>query len=146
MNKKHLAIIAVIAIVAIIGAVVAVEYYQSLQIGGNGIIKTVGLAAWNDAGKTSPCTHIDWGALNRGSTTTYTVYIESGSNINATLHMVTGNFTPSGASSYIMVTWDSENKIIQPTTTIPCVITLNIQLSTPTNITSFTYDMTISGT
>ena len=146
MKTKHLVIIAAILITVIVGAVLAVEYYQSLQIGGNGIIRTVGLAAWNDAGKTSPCTNINWGTMNRGGTATHTVYIENGGNVNATLHMVSGNFTPSGAGSYIMVTWDSENKIIQPATTIPCIFTLNIQLSTPTNITSFTYDMTVSGT
>ena len=90
-------------------------------------------------------TQIDWVLVALGDTKTATCYLKSLSTVNATLSMVTGSWVPTGAASYLGLTWDREGAKILPGGVVSAVFTLKVN-SAIQGITSFNFVITVTAT
>jgi hypothetical protein len=103
------------------------------------------LGVYSDSACTTPITDIPWGDLQPGGSTHQTVYIKNTSNVAATLSCTFGNWVPSGAASYITVTWDKEGAPIAPNESVAATFTLTVSPSI-TGITTFSVQINIIAT
>jgi uncharacterized repeat protein (TIGR02543 family) len=103
------------------------------------------LGIYSDSACTTPKTDISWGDLQPGSSTHQTVYIKNTGNVAATLSCTFGNWVPSGAASYITVTWDKEGAPIAPNESVAATFTLTVSPSI-TGITTFSVEINIIAT
>ncbi len=109
-----------------------------------GAVKAIGVGVyWNPNG-TNMVTSINWGAIEPGSSTNRTCYIQNEGNSPSTLSMTTSNWNPSNASDYISLSWDYGGQLINPDELIQVIFTLSISDSVE-GITSFSFDIIIVG-
>jgi hypothetical protein len=109
-------------------------------------VKSVGVGVFWDNSCTSNVTFIDWGLLEPGATVNVTVYIQNKGNVPVVLNMITDNWDPDSASDYITLTWNREGYILNTKTpVVEAVLTLSI-LSNVSEVTSFSFDIIITGT
>jgi len=133
--------IAVVGIVAsVLGALVATR-----RISNTGNLKAIGVGVYWDSSCTSAVSSIDWGALEPGVTKNFTVYVRNEGNVQVRLSMTTSNWNPASASSYITLSWNRENYVLSSGSVVSAVLTLSVS-SSISGITSFTFDIIISGT
>jgi len=138
-------IVLAIALIATVIVAATVIITMSLVIHTTGKIKGVGVAVYNDAAGTSPCTSIDWGVLNPGDLAGVTVYIKNVKNTNATLSMTMNNTQPSAFAPYSTLAWNYSGQILVPAQQICTQITLLINPNIK-DIDTFTFDIIINAT
>ncbi len=110
-----------------------------------GTINAVNLGVYSDSGCTQAATSLNAGALNPGGTATQTVYIKNTGNIPETLTMTTGNWSPSNANTYLTLSWNRQNTVLNAGTSIQATLTLTAASNTGT-LTTFSCDVTLTGT
>ena len=111
----------------------------------NGTINTVNLGVYSNSECTQTVTSLNVGTLNPGGTATQTVYVKNTGNVPETLTMTTNNWTPSGADSYLTLTWNRQNTILNAGASIQATLTLTAAANTG-SITTFSCDVTLTGT
>jgi len=117
----------------------------SRRIPNTGVVKAIGVGVYWDYACMSPVPSINWSMLEPGQRKNQTVYVKNTSNVPVTLSMITQNWEPNSASSYIACTWDSEGKSLNVNQVTPAVLTLSVN-STITGITNFSFYIVITGT
>jgi hypothetical protein len=100
---------------------------------------------FSDSACTNTKSAISWGSLAAGSSTTQTVYVKNTGNAAMTLSLSSNNWTPTGANTYITVSWDKQGQTLSAGQSTPAVITLAVS-SSVTGITTFSNTITLSGT
>jgi hypothetical protein len=144
MRKATIGAVLVIAVmglmVSALGALVATH-----TISSSGSITAVGVGVYSNSGCTTALTAISWGTLNPGSVTTYTMYVMNTGNVPVTLNMTVSSWNPASASSYITLTWNQTNTVLQASAHVAAELTLSVS-SSISGITSFSFNITISGT
>ena len=116
---------------------------QTLQ--SNGTVTAVNVGVYSDSGCTQNCTSIDWGTIAPGNSSTRTIYIKNIGTIPMTLSMTTGSWVPSNANTYISLSWNRGGTVLSAGQSISATLTLSAS-SSAGNITSFSFNMTITGT
>ncbi len=116
---------------------------QSVQ--SSGTITAVNVGVYTDSGCTLNCTAIDWGSLAPGNSTTRTIYVKNTGNLQVTLSMTTGNWVPSNANTYLTLTWNRANYVLNAGASVSATLTLSAN-SNAGNITSFSFNTIITGT
>jgi hypothetical protein len=111
----------------------------------NGTISAVNLGIYSDSECTQTVTALDVGTLNQGSTATQTVYVKNTGNVPETLTMTTNNWTPTGASSALTLTWNQQNTVLPAGQSIQATLTLTAAANTG-SLTTFACDVTLTGT
>ena len=106
---------------------------------------TIGLGIFSDSGCTIPLSAIQWGTMNPGATIHSTVYLKNTGNVNIKLNCVFSNWNPAAADNYLDISWDCENRVIQPGQKVTAIFTLVISPNI-TGITTFSVDINISAT
>jgi len=100
-----------------------------------GTLKTVNVKAYWDESHVNETREISWGTVYPGSTCNTTFYLQSISNIETKLELITGNWTfrnshgtpvlgPVNATSYMNLTWNYDNTNVDPRETLPVKLTL----------------------
>src|SRR3990170_4219073 len=117
----------------------------SQTVPSTGSITTVNVGVYNDAACTQNCTSIDWGTLPPGNSTTRTVYVKNTGTGSLTLSMTTANWVPSNANTYLTLTWNRANYVLNANTSVSATLTLTASASAG-NITSFSFNIIITGT
>jgi hypothetical protein len=144
MQKITLGTVLAIAVagmvVTALGALVASRTFSNI-----GNLKAIGVGVYSNSGCTIPLPSIDWGALEPGGTKTSTIYIKNEGTVRVRLNMTVGNWNPSSASSYITISWNRESYLLDPGQVVQAVLTLSVS-SSISGITSFSFDITITGT
>ncbi len=112
---------------------------------GNGTIKGVGIGIYWDPQCTNATSSIDWGLLEPGSLTNFTLYLKNEGNSALTLSMASDNWNPTNATNYVTLTWNREGQQISPDEVVGFVITLSVSENVQ-GISSFSFDTIISGT
>lgn len=144
MNKLELAIVSVIvAMTLLIGFNLAL-LSQPYRISNLATIKAVGVQVFRDRNATDLITFINWGFLEPNSSTTFTVYAKSTSNVPSTLTIYTQNWNPANASDYMSLTADPNNFLIQPSEIAQVNLTLTVA-SDVQGITAFSFDICFIG-
>jgi hypothetical protein len=111
----------------------------------NGTLSAVNLGIFSDSACTQAATVLNVGTLSPGRTATQIVYIKNTGNVPETLTMTTNNWTPNSASSYLTLTWNHQNTVLNAEQSIQATITLTVASNTD-SLTTFSCDVTITGT
>ena len=111
----------------------------------SGTVSSVNVGVYTDSGCTQNCTSISWGNLAPGSSITRTVYVKNTGNLPVTLSMTTNNWQPLSAPTYLTLTWNRANNVLNAGATLSATLTLTAAPNTGT-ITNFGFNIIITGT
>jgi hypothetical protein len=106
-------------------------------------IRGVGVGVYWNSACTNQTSSINWGMLDPGTSETMTIYIRNEGNTRITLSDTTQNWNPSASSSYVTMNWDYSGQTLNPNQVLTVSLTLSVS-STISNITSLTFDITIT--
>lgn len=147
----HLKKIPQITVIALTIAALALTLTTAALISINqtvplsGTINAVNLGIYSDSACTIPVTALNVGALNPGSSATQTIYIKNTGNVPETLTMTINNWNPTNANTYLTLTWNRQNTILNAGATIQATLTLTATSNTG-SLTNFSCDVTLTGT
>jgi hypothetical protein len=116
---------------------------RNQTISNVGSVMTIGVGVYWDQAATNPVSSINWGTIEPGSNVNRTVYIRNEGNAAATLSMVTSNWNPANASSYMALSWDYGGQTLAVNEVRQVKLTLSISPSID-GITNFSFDITIA--
>jgi len=102
------------------------------------------LHVWKDPAKGAALTEIDWGVLEPGSSRNVTAYVEDAGTVPCVLSLVTENWEPAVAATYISITWDAEGAELQPGEMRLVVFTLTVSREI-SGVSNFSCQHVISG-
>lgn len=145
-QRFHIGVVLVIGTVGLVMTVLAttlLSVYQ--QIPNYGVAKAVKVGVYEDFKCSANVTAINWGTLEPGAVTNFTVYVRNEGNIPLMLNMTTANWNPENASKYITLKWNLEGYIINPSSVAPANLTLSVSQDTE-GITKFHFEIFIIGT
>ena len=135
----------IIAIALTFTTFAAVTTSQNVQSSG-AITSSANLGVYSNSACTTLLSNINWGTLIPGGATTQTIYLKNtGSDLSLALSMATNEWTPAGANGPITLTWNKEGAILQPGQSVAATFTLSAS-SSITNVTSFSVQITLTGT
>jgi hypothetical protein len=146
LRKKTAIAAAIILSLIIMAAGTYAVLLVSRTVPSTGRITTINVGVYRNSEATQALTSIDWGNLTAGTSTNYTCYIKNTGNIQETLSMSTSGWTPATASQYITITWDRTGTTLNPNQVISATLTLTVSASIDTSITTFSNNITITGT
>ena len=137
-NKKIAIIIAltILSVALCTTTFAALTVNKSLTLTG-GIALSPNIGVYSDSACLNNITSINLNNLNVGAQTNQTFYIKNTGAIALTLSMATLNWSPSNASTEVALTWN-------PDQSIPA--TLTIDVSSNADITTFSVQISITGT
>ncbi len=117
------------------------------NLGSTGTITTApNIGVYSDSSCTQNLTSISWGSIAAGGSTTKTIYVKNTGTGTLTLSTPTvSGWTPSGASTYITLTWDKTGTQLTAGQSVTATLTLSVS-SSITGITTFSNTITIQGT
>lgn len=136
-------IIASIAVTITFTTIAALTASQNVDL--NGTINTINVEVYHDEMCTQPCSNINVGTLNPGSTFTKTIYIKNTGTLPETLTMTTNNWNPTTAGNYLDLSWNRQNYILNSGATCEATLTLTVATNTD-SLTTFGFSATITGT
>jgi hypothetical protein len=135
--------------VAVAGIMMLTSVLALLQsnrsFSNNGTITTVNVGAYQDSGCTQVLSTIDWGNVVPGSSSSRTIYVKNTGNTQISLNMTLNTWNPSNAASYMNLTWNQENTVLNVGNNVAALLVLSVSASV-TGITSFSFNATITGT
>lgn len=144
MQKITMGTILTIAIVGMVvtavGALVATRTISNI-----GSVKAIGVGVYWDSSYTNAVSSINWGELQPGVAKNVTIYVKNEGSVKMKLSMTASNWSPTQASSYMTLSWNRENYVLNPGSVVSAVLTLSVS-SSISGITSFSFDVIISGT
>lgn len=129
-------------VLTMIGPVV-LSAFTNRTVTNSGSIKALGVEVYSDQSCTNAVSSIDWGMLDPGADKTITLYIKNTGNSPVTLTMITSNWNPSNAPTYITFAWNYAGQTLSPNAVVPVGFTLHVS-SSITGITNFSFDITIT--
>jgi len=145
MQRFHIGILLAIGTLGLIMSVYSASllsaYRRVLNVG---VVKAVGVGVYKDSMCSVNVTSIDWGLLEPGVKTNFTIYIRNEGNIPLILNMTTASWEPENASMYISLLWNLENCKINPSEVVQATLTLSISPDIE-GITSFRFEIFIVG-
>jgi len=142
-GKLTVVAIALAGILITVTTIAALSVSRTLPL--NGTINTVNVEAYTNSACTIPCTALNVGNVNPGSTVTQTIYIKNTGSIPVTLTMVTSGWSPASASSYLTLSWNRQNHVLNADASVSATLTLTVASNTG-SLTTFSCSVTITGT
>lgn len=118
------------------------QIIQMLSIRSGGIIRTMGVGAYGDISCSSSVLFVDWGTVEPGSMKNKTIYLRNEGNVAVTLFLYADNWNPSEVSNYMTLSWDYNNRTIDPLEVVQTTLTLSTSPAIE-GITNFSFDIFI---
>lgn len=145
MRKALVAAVAIAVVVSFaagffVGAVVE----SSRRVSNKAAIKAVNVGVYQDPELSVPLTEIDWGVLEPGEEKNYTAYIKNESNVSLTLFLITENWNPLNASSFITLSWNYDGQPFEVDASVEVTLTLAVDMAI-SGIKTFSFDIVIVG-
>jgi hypothetical protein len=109
----------------------------------SGIVAGVNLDVYADSAGNTPLTGVEWGLLYPGDLITQELYIRNTGNQATTLQLETANWSPSQASTYLTLSWDYGNELVQPDETLRVTLSLTLA-SDVQDIQEFSFDIVLT--
>lgn len=117
----------------------------TLALSSSGSVQTTeGLRAYSNLACTTPQTSIAWGELEKGGSTSVTIYVKNVGDSPQTLSLVASDWTPTTAADYMTVDWNYDNQPINPNGVVEITLTLSVDADSQ-GITSFSVNLLIVG-
>jgi hypothetical protein len=145
---KKMPVIAVIALVATALALTlttAAVLSVNQNVPLNGTIDAINLGVYSDSECTQTVTALNVGNLSPGATATQIVYIKNTGNVPETLTMSVNNWNPTNAPTYLTLSWNRQNTVLNAGQSIQATLTLTAASNTG-SLTTFSCDVTLTGT
>jgi uncharacterized repeat protein (TIGR01451 family) len=143
--SKYLVIVLTLAAFALATlTLAAINVSQNVSSSGT-ITTSPNIGVYSDSACTTNMTSINWGSVAAGGTATQTVYVKNTGTVSMTLSLAVSNWIPSGASTYITISWNQQGTQLSAGQSVAATITLTVS-SSITGITSFSNTIAISGT
>jgi hypothetical protein len=139
------AVIAVAIVGMLLTATTAALLSTSQTVPLNGTINAINLGLYSDSNCTQTVTTLSVGALNPGGSATQTIYVKNTGNTPETLTMTINNWNPTNANTYLTLTWNRQNTILNAGQSIQATLTLTAAANTG-SLTTFSCDVTLTGT
>ena len=99
----------------------------TLALSSSGSIQTTeGLFAYSNFACTTPQTSIAWGELQKGGSTSVTIYIKNEGDSPQTLSLVTSDWSPTSAADYLTLTWNYNDQPLNPNGVVAITLTLSV--------------------
>jgi FlaG/FlaF family flagellin (archaellin) len=135
--------LATIGLVLTLTTIAALSANQTIPLAGT--VTAVNLGVYSDSACTQPLTSLSSVSVSPGGTSTQTIYIKNIGNVPETLTMTTSNWNPTNANTYLTLTWNRQNRILNADDTTQATLTLTASSNTG-SLTSFGCDVTFTGT
>ena len=143
--SKYLVIVLTVAAFALATlTLAAINVSQNVSSSGT-ITTSPNIGVYSDSACTTNMTSINWGSVAAGGTATQTVYVKNTGTGSMTLSLAVSNWSPSGASTYITISWNRQGTQLSAGGSVAATLTLTVS-SSITGITSFSNTIAISGT
>jgi len=104
------------------------------------------VAVYSNSACTQNATSIDWGQLQGGGTSNATVWVKNIGNSNVTLNLLSSNWSPSNAPTWITLSWNQEGQTIVPNQAVQANLVLSVSAAIDASIIDFTFNLISSGT
>ena len=146
-SKLTVIIITIIGLALAVTTMAAITINQNLSSGGT-ITSGPNIGVYSTSACTgSQMTSISWGSVEAGGSASQIIYIEDTGAAQMAPSITISNWSPSGANTYISITWSTLPAEIQPGVSNAIAVTLTLTVSSSiTGITTFSNSITISGT
>ncbi len=145
-RKSALILIAAISTIALLVTMLAVAALtDSSTVPLNGSVTGANVDLYTDASCTIPCTSLNVGTVNPGSSITQTVYVKNNGTVPITLSMTSTGWNPTTASSYLTLSWNRVGYVLNAGLSVQATLTLTAASNTGT-LTTFSCNVTITGT
>lgn len=145
IEVRTAAIISILTAISLLSGLAYSILQISMATPSHGTVKTINLKAFHDPECTIPLTVIEWGMLELGGSYTFECYLLNDGSAPSTLTMHTENWNPTEASNYLTLTWDAENKTLQPKIPLMATFSLNVNQDIQ-GIEEFSFDIIITAT
>jgi hypothetical protein len=146
MQKAAIGATIVIAAIGLFLTVLTAGVLTSSQtVQSSGTITAINVGVYSDSACTQNLTSIDWGTLAPGNSTTRTIYIKNTGTDPVTLSMTTSSWVPSNANTYLTLTWNRANYVLNANTSVSATLTLTASASAGA-LTTFSFNIVITGT
>jgi len=123
---------------------ISASVLSTRSINSGGTITSLNVEIYSNIECTQRCSNINWGTLTPGDSTSQTIYVKNSSNKPIILYMTIQNWIPASANTYLDITWDKEETILNPDQITQASLTLNTALDTGSLI-DFNFDIIITG-
>jgi len=150
-NKRFVLALRILATISAIAVVLCSSEYifgllaTTLSINTSGVVTSADLEAYWDSDCTNTVSSINWGTIYPGESKNVTIYIKNTGNVPLTLSLLTDNWNPSEAESYLTLSWNYNGEHLQADETLPVTLTLVVSSNTQ-GITNFSFNIIITGT
>jgi hypothetical protein len=145
----HRFLATVTLIVVALGAVAALSAYgvlsNSKSLQSYGSVKAVNVGVYWNSGCTNSTSTVDWGMLSPGTSKNVALYVRNEGNTAVRLSLMTQNWNPANAPSYMGLSWNREAQTVSLGSVVSATLTLSV-FSNITGITNFSFDIVIVGT
>jgi archaellum component FlaG (FlaF/FlaG flagellin family) len=115
------------------------------NVSSSGVVTNPNIGLYSDSSCTTNMTSINWGSVVAGGTVTQTVYVKNTGTGAMSLSLTVSNWSPSGASTYVTISWNKQGTQLSAGQSVAATLTLTVS-SSITDISSFSNSITISGT
>ena len=147
LTRVGVFLISLLCVWLIGGVYVSGTMQMADTIGGNGMLKTIGVNLFQDAACSKPLASIPWGTVESPSTNQLIAYIQTNGDSPENLSMTTGSWVPSNCPTYIKMNWNMTGIVMQPGQVKPVMFTLQVSSNaTSSGITNFSFLVTVTGT
>jgi hypothetical protein len=133
-----------LAVILMVAGVLAI-IQSSKTVPSHGHIQGISVNLYSDADCILPLTSVDWGNINNGTSTIYTIYIKNEGTASMTLSMTTNTWTPSNATSYVTLTWNRDSYVLANQTSVSADLDLTVSPSLTDGM-DFTVNIVVIGT
>ena len=137
-------VVGIVTTLFFLGGAATGSIFGKVTLPALGTLRAVGVGVYWDSGCGNIVTSVDWGVLEPGATKHVEVYIKNEGTDPMTLSLETESWNPSGASSYIGLTWDYGSQLLAVHEVVQVLLTLTVS-DTIEGITSFSFDIVITG-
>ena len=137
-------VVGIVTTLFFLGGAATGSIFGKVTLPALGTLRTVGVGVYWDNGCSNIITSVDWGVLEPGATKHVQVYIKNEGTDPMTLSLETESWNPSGASSYISLTWDYGSQLLAVHEVVQVLLTLTVS-DTIEGITGFSFDIVITG-
>jgi len=144
-SKRSIGAIIALTATGIFLSLVTAGLIATQTVPSNGTISAVNIGVYSDSQCTQNCTNVSWGTIPPGTTPTQTVYVKNTGNTPVTLTMTTGNWTPINANTYLTLTWNRQNIVLNAGQSTSATLTLAAAADTGSLI-NFSFNVIITGT
>lgn len=145
IRTAQLAAVLTVLIATLLTLTTIAALSASQNVSLEGTISAVNVEVYSDAACTQPCSIIHVGTLSPGSTFTESVYVKNTGTVPVRLSMTTNDWNPTSASSYLTLSWNRENYLLNEGLSREAILTLTVASDTG-DLETFTFSATITGT